>query len=147
VLAPRSILLVEDNEDDAELTARAFARASFDHPLVRVSDGVEALDYLFGRGRFHARDTRELPIVVLLDLNLPRLDGIDVLKAIRSTEQTRCLPVVMLTSSNDDRDRLAAYRNQVNSFVRKPVNYDEFVGAAQQLGLYWVVLNLAVPRI
>jgi two-component system response regulator len=138
-------LLVEDNEDDAELTARAFARANLANPLVRVRDGVEALDYLFGRGDHAARDIRLLPSVVLLDLNLPRLDGIHVLKEIRAREQTRYLPVVMLTSSDHDRDRIAAYHHQVNSYVRKPVDYDQFVDAARQLGLYWVVMNLPAP--
>lgn len=142
---PQSILLVEDNEDDAELTLRAFQQANIANTLVHVSDGVEALDYLFGRGSYAQRDTKVLPIVVLLDLKLPRLDGIDVLKAIRGHELTRYLPVVMLTSSDQDRDRLAAYHHQVNSYVRKPVDYDQFVEAARHLGLYWVVMNLPVP--
>ena len=137
------ILLVEDNEDDAELTTRAFAQAKIANPLVRVSDGVEALDYLFSRGSFADRDPI-LPAVVLLDLKLPRLDGLDVLKAIRAAPQTRYLPVVMLTSSDHDRDRIAAYHNQVNSYVKKPVDYDQFVDAARQLGLYWAVINLPV---
>jgi two-component system response regulator len=136
------ILLVEDNEDDAELTQRAFAQAKIANPLVRVSDGVEALDYLFGRGAFSGRNLAAQPIVVLLDLKLPRLDGLDVLKAIRTTEHTQYLPVVMLTSSDHDRDRIAAYQFQVNSYVKKPVDYDRFVEAARQLGLYWAVLNL-----
>src|SRR5689334_16443413 len=108
-----SILLVEDNDDDAELTIRAFAQAKIANPLVRVSDGVEALDYLFGRGSYAQRDLGVQPVVVLLDLKLPRLDGIDVLKAIRADERTRYLPVVMLTSSDHDRDRLAAYQHRV----------------------------------
>jgi two-component system response regulator len=139
-----SILLVEDNEDDAELTARAFAQAKIANPLVRVSDGVEALDYLFGRAGFTDRDPAVLPVVVLLDLKLPRLDGLGVLKAIRHDERTRYLPVVMLTSSDHDRDRLAAYHHQVNGYVKKPVDYDQFVEAARQLGLYWAVFNLPV---
>ena len=140
-----AILLVEDNEDDAELTARAFHQAKIANPIVHVSDGVEALDYLFGRGRYSHRDARMLPVVVLLDLKLPRLDGLDVLKAIRAGEQTRHLPVVMLTSSDHDRDRLAAYNHHVNSYVKKPVDYDQFVEAARHLGLYWIVFNLAAP--
>jgi len=140
-----SILLVEDNEDDAELTMRAFSQAKIANPLIHVSDGVEALDYLFGRGHYADRDIHQLPVVVLLDLKLPRLDGIDVLKAIREHEHTRYLPVVMLTSSDHDRDRLAAYHYRVNSYVRKPVDYDEFVDAARALGLYWVVSNLPAP--
>jgi two-component system response regulator len=141
----QSILLVEDNDDDAELAVRAFTQANIANTLIRVSDGVEALDYLFCRARYAGRDTRDLPVMVLLDLKLPRLDGIDVLKAIRAHDVTRYLPVVMLTSSDHDRDRLAAYHNQVNSYVKKPVDYDQFVEAARQLGLYWVVLNLPVP--
>jgi len=137
----QSILLVEDNEDDAELTARAFLQAKIANPLVRMNDGVEALDYLFGRGSYEDR-VLLLPIVVLLDLKLPRLDGLDVLKAIRNHERTRYLPVVMLTSSDHDRDRLSAYDNQVNSYVKKPVDYDQFVEAARHLGLYWAVFNL-----
>jgi two-component system response regulator len=144
VVSP-SILLVEDNEDDAELTARAFANAKIANQLIHVSDGVEALDYLFGRGAYADRDLENQPVVVLLDLNLPRLDGIDVLKAIRADERTRFLPVVVLTSSDQDRDRLAAYRNQVNSYVRKPVDYNDFVEAARHLGLYWLVLNQQAP--
>jgi len=144
-MEPQSILLVEDNDDDAELTVRAFTQANIANSLVHVSDGVEALDYLFGRGAYSHRNTRNLPVLILLDLKLPRLDGIDVLKAIRSHELTRYLPVVMLTSSDHDRDRLAAYHHQVNSYVKKPVDYDQFVEAARHLGLYWVVLNLPVP--
>lgn len=136
------ILLVEDNEDDAELTARAFSHAKIANPLVRLTDGVEALDYLFARGSFAERGLGMLPVVVLLDLKLPRLDGLDVLKAIRAHERTRYLPVVMLTSSDHDRDRLSAYHHQVNSYVKKPVDYDQFVDAARQLGLYWAVFNL-----
>lgn len=144
-MVSQSILLVEDNDDDAELAVRAFTQANIANTLIRVSDGVEALDYLFCRARYAGRDSRDLPVMVLLDLKLPRLDGIDVLKAIRAHDATRYLPVVMLTSSDHDRDRLAAYHNQVNSYVKKPVDYDQFVEAARQLGLYWVVLNLPVP--
>jgi two-component system, response regulator len=139
------ILLVEDNEDDAELTARAFSLARIANPLVRVRDGVEALDYLYARGSYGDRDMAVLPVVVLLDLNLPRLDGIDVLRTIRGHEHTRCLPVVMLTSSDHDRDRLAAYHHQVNSYVKKPIDYDQFTEATRQLCLYWAVLNAPVP--
>jgi two-component system response regulator len=140
-----SILLVEDNDDDAELTSRAFSGAQVVNTLVRVNDGVEALDYLFGRGVHAARDARLLPVVVLLDLKLPRLDGIDVLKAIRADDRTRHLPVVALTSSEHERDRLAAYEHQINSYVKKPVDYDRFVEAARQVGMYWTALNLRSP--
>jgi two-component system response regulator len=145
MLEPASILLVEDNPDDAELAVRAFAQAKIANPLVHVSDGVEALDYLFGRGGYAQRDTLLLPAVVLLDLKLPRLDGIDVLKAIRAHALTRYLPVVMLTSSDQERDRLAAYHHRANSYIKKPVDYDRFVDAARQVGHYWAVLNTAVP--
>jgi two-component system response regulator len=137
-----SILLVEDNDDDAELAMRAFSQAKIANPLVHVSDGVVALDYLFRSGSFAAHDPAVLPVVVLLDLMLPRLDGLGVLKAIRLDERTRYLPVVMLTSSDHDRDRISAYHNHANSYVKKPVDYDQFVEAARSLGLYWAVLNL-----
>jgi two-component system, response regulator len=139
------ILLVEDNDDDAELTARAFAQAKIENPLQHVRDGVEALDYLFCRGEYATRQASELPAVVLLDLKLPRLGGIDVLKAIRAASSTKHLPVVILTSSTEARDRLSAYDENANSYVRKPVDYDEFVAAARQLGLYWVGLNRPAP--
>jgi two-component system response regulator len=142
----QTILLVEDNNDDAELTVRAFTRAKVKNPLVRVRDGEEALDYLFGRGAYAGRDVRDLPAVTLLDINMPKLSGLDVLKAIRADERTRHLPVVVLTSSNEDIDRLSAYTNFANSYVVKPVDYDQFVTAASQLGLYWMVLNAPPPR-
>ncbi len=142
----QTILLVEDNNDDAELTVRAFTRAKVKNPLVRARDGEEALDYLFGRGAYAGRDVRDLPAVTLLDINMPKLSGLDVLKAIRADERTRHLPVVVLTSSNEDIDRLNAYTNFANSYVVKPVDYDQFVTAAFQLGLYWMVLNAPPPR-
>jgi len=139
------ILLVEDNDDDAELAVMAFRRARITNPLVRARDGIEALDYLWGRGKYAERDVRELPAVALLDLKLPKIDGLEVLKAIRADERTRRLPIVILTSSNEDKDRLGAYDRFANSYVVKPVDYDEFVVAAQQLGLYWMVLNASPP--
>jgi two-component system response regulator len=141
----QAILLVEDNDDDAELTARAFKRAHIANPLTRVRDGVEALDYLFVRGSYQQRDPADLPAVVLLDLNLPGLDGVSVLKAIRAHPRTKYLPVVILTSSSQDQDRLSAYENHANSYVQKPVDYEQFVTAANQLGLYWTVLNMQPP--
>jgi CheY-like chemotaxis protein len=140
------ILLVEDDDDDAELTIIAFTAARLSNSIVRVRDGVEALDYLFGRGSYVGRDLNDLPAVVLLDLNLPRLGGLDVLKAIRAAERLRHLPVVVLTSSDEESDRLAAYGQFANSYVRKPVDYDQFTAAAGQLGLYWLVLNRPFPR-
>jgi two-component system response regulator len=142
---PPVILLVEDNDDDAELTARAFAEAQIANPLQHVRDGVEALDYLFCRGEYAARNAADLPAVVLLDLEMPRLGGIEVLKAIRAEPVTKHLPVVILTSSAEVRDRLSAYDQNANSYVQKPVNYVEFVAAARQLGQYWVGLNQPAP--
>jgi two-component system response regulator len=139
------ILLVEDNDDDAELTEKAFRKARIRNPLVRARDGVEALDYLLARGSFSTRSVSDIPAVVLLDLNLPRLGGIDVLSAIRADERIRHVPVVVLTSSNEDHDRLAAYQRYANSYVRKPVDYDQFVAASKELGLYWLVLNEPPP--
>jgi two-component system response regulator len=146
MLEEQTILLVEDNNDDAELTVRAFKRAKVKNPLVRTRDGEEALDYLFGRGAYAGRDVRDLPAVALLDINMPKISGIDVLKAIRADERTRHLPIVVLTSSNEDKDRLNAYTNFANSYVVKPVDYDQFVTAASQLGLYWLALNAPPPR-
>ncbi len=140
------ILLVEDNDDDAELTIRAFRQANVTNPVVRASNGVEALDYLFGRGAHAGRDLADAPAVVLLDLNLPLLSGLDVLKAIREDERTRYLAVVVLTSSNEARDRMSAYEHFANSYVRKPVDFEQFVTASRELGLYWMVLNLPPPR-
>lgn len=140
------ILLVEDNDDDAELTQRAFRAARISNALVRMRDGVEALDYLLGRGQWANRDLNDLPAIVLLDLNLPRVGGLEVLKVIRATEYIKHLPVVVLTSSDEDKDRLAAYRQFANSYVQKPVAYEEFVAATRDLGLYWLVLNSPAPR-
>lgn len=135
-----SILLVEDSDDDAELTIRAFRQARIANPIDRAADGVEALDYLF-------KDQKSLPSIVLLDLKLPKVNGLEVLKEIRSHSKTKHLPVVILTSSAEDKDRLAAYSQYANSYVQKPVDYNEFVEAAKQLGLYWVLLNQPVPHI
>jgi two-component system response regulator len=146
IFEAQTILLVEDNDDDAELTMRAFNRANVKNPMVRARDGQEALDYLFGRGAYATRDVRDLPAVTLLDINMPRISGMDVLKAIRADERTQHLPVVVLTSSNEDGDRINAYTHFANSYVLKPVDYDRFVIAASQLGLYWMVLNSPPPR-
>lgn len=135
------ILLVEDNDDDADLTAMAFREAKIANPILRVRDGVEALARLHG----DAADTVPLPVVVLLDLKLPRLNGIDVLKSIRNTEATKHLPVVILTSSDEEADRIQAYAHFANSYVRKPVDYDAFVAASRRLGLYWTVTNVPPP--
>jgi two-component system, response regulator len=143
---PPVILLVEDNADDAELTIRGFRRSNLANEIVRVEDGVEALDYLFGAGVYAGRDVGEQPQVVLLDLKLPKIDGIEVLKAIRADPRTTHLPVVVLTSSDEPPDIAAAYAKGANSYVCKPVKFEEFVEATQHLGLYWLVLNQPIPR-
>lgn len=142
----RAILLVEDSDDDAELTRMAFGEAKIANPIVRAPTGIAALDYLFARGEFGKRDAADLPAVVLLDLNLPGIGGIDVLKAIRADARTKHLPVVILTSSDEEKDRLAAYGGCANSYVQKPVDYDQFVSASRLLGLYWMGLNRPAPR-
>ena len=139
----RTILLVEDNPDDEALTLRAFAKNQITNPVAIARDGVEALDYLFATGAHAGRDAAERPAVVLLDLKLPKLDGIDVLKRIRADERTRLLPVVILTSSREEQDIIDGYRFGCNSYVRKPVDFDRFLEAARQLGLYWLLLNEA----
>jgi two-component system, response regulator len=146
MIQDQTILLVEDNDDDAELAVMAFKRAKITNPMVRARDGVEALDYLFGRGKYAERDIGDLPAVTLLDLKLPKISGLEVLKAVRSDQRTKHLPIVILTSSNEDKDRLGAYDHFANSYVLKPVNYDQFLAAALQLGLYWMVLNAPPPR-
>ncbi|HKM55470.1 MAG TPA: response regulator [Isosphaeraceae bacterium] len=141
----KTILLVEDNPDDQELTRLAFAKHNLQNDLVIVNDGVEAIEYLFGNEGQEDPDPRSLPAVVLLDLKLPRMDGLEVLRRIRAHPHTRTLPVVVLTSSQEDHDVAASYSNGVNSYIRKPVNFVEFVEAVRQLGLYWLLLNVNPP--
>ena len=142
---PREILLVEDNPDDAELTRIAFEQARIANQLSVVKDGVEALDYLFARGAHAGRNPDDLPSLVLLDLNLPKLDGREVLQAIRANPATRSLPVVVLTTSTEPFDLEASYELGVNSYIRKPVDFEQFVWAVKQVGLYWLVLNQPRP--
>lgn len=137
----KDILLVEDNPDDVELTRIAFSEAQLDSRLEVVRDGVEALDYLFARGAHAGRDPARLPSIVLLDLNLPKVDGREVLQAIRANEATRSLPVVVLTTSTEPFDVDASYALGANSYIRKPVDFEQFVWAVKQVGLYWLVLN------
>ena len=144
-MTDKPILLVEDNPDDELLTRRAFKKNNIMNELVVAHDGVEALDYLFGTGAYVGKDTRELPQVVLLDLNLPRIGGLDVLRRIRADERTKVLPVVVLTSSKEDEDIVRSYALGANSFVRKPVEFDEFIQAIKTLGLYWLILNEPAP--
>jgi len=141
MMRSRIILLVEDNADDVDLTVRAFEKSQILHQMVVVRDGQEALDYLFAEGAFAGRDPQS-PEVVLLDLNLPKLNGLDVLRRMRADERTRRIPVVMLTSSKEEADRLQSYNLGANSFVRKPVNFAEFLAAALQLGVYWLDVNV-----
>lgn len=142
----QSILLVEDNPDDVALTLRAFKKSKIANQIVVVTDGIEALDYLRGTGNYSGRDTRTMPAVVLLDLNLPKLGGLEVLKQIRSNKTTELLPVVILTSSKEESDLVAGYKLGANSYVRKPVDFEQFSEAAQQLNLYWLVLNEPPPQ-
>jgi two-component system response regulator len=137
----KEILLVEDNPDDVELTRIAFTQAKIANKLVVARDGAEALDYLFARGAHADRDPTQLPSIVLLDLNLPKVDGREVLQAIRGNELTRSLPVVVLTTSVEPFDVEASYALGVNSYIQKPVDFEHFVWAVQQVGLYWLVLN------
>ena len=138
----RVILLVEDNADDRELTLRAFERSNVAHQMVVARDGREALDYLFATGAFAAPAPHPVPALVLLDLNLPKLDGIDVLRHLRSDDRTRRLPVVILTSSNEEQDVLRSYDCGANGFVRKPVDFGQFLAVARELGLYWLDHNI-----
>ncbi len=139
----RPILLVEDNPDDELLTVRALKRQNIGNRIVVAHDGQEALDRLFGEGEVGGP---ERPALVLLDLNLPRVEGLEVLRRIRSDPRTRLLPVVILTSSREERDIVEGYSLGANSYVRKPVNFDEFLEAARQLGLYWLLLNEPIPE-
>jgi two-component system, response regulator len=140
-----TILLVEDNADDEELTLRAFKRSKVLNRVEVVRDGVEALDYLFATGVHAERDPKALPAVILLDLKLPKLGGLEVLRRVRADERTRRSPVVVLTSSNEEKDILSSYGLGANSFVRKPVDFAQFMEAAQQLGMYWLVMNEPPP--
>ncbi len=141
----KTILLVEDNADDEALTFRALMKNNIGNTLVVVRDGAEALEYLFGTGQYSGRDMNLGPQVVLLDLNLPKVGGLEVLRQLRANERTKHLPVVILTSSNEELDRLHGYENGANSYVRKPVDFNQFIEAVRQLGLYWLILNELPP--
>ncbi len=140
-----TILLVEDNPDDAELTLLAFEEGNITNNIAVARDGAEALDYLFGTGAYAGQE-RDMPEVILLDLKLPKIGGLEVLKRIRAEPLTSCLPVVVLTSSREDEDIVRSYSLGANAYVRKPVDYAEFVEAAKTLGIFWLILNEAPPR-
>lgn len=137
----RPILLVEDNPDDEALTLRAFSKNKIPNPVVVARDGVEALDYLMGKGTYSGRDLSVMPVVILLDLKLPRIDGLEVLRRIRADDRTSLLPVVVLTTSKEAQDILQSYRLGANSYIRKPVDFERFIQAVSQLGVYWLTLN------
>jgi CheY-like chemotaxis protein len=139
------IMLVEDNPDDEELTLRALRKANIANEVFVARDGTEALDFLFSTGRYSERKPLPMPAVVLLDLKLPKLNGIDVLKRMRADPRTQLIPVVVLTSSSEDEDMLKSYQSGANSYVRKPVEFSSFANAVTQLGMYWVLLNQVPP--
>src|SRR6266508_345326 len=140
-----AILLVEDNPRDEALTLRALRKNNILNQVIVTRDGVEAVDLLFGTGPYAGRDTREMPQIVLLDLKLPKLDGLQVLRTIRSDERLKRLPVVIFTSSNQEEDLISSYNLGANSYVRKPVDFENFLEATRQMGLYWLVINQVAP--
>lgn len=145
-MTSKTILLAEDNVNDEELTLRALRKYNVANEVMVVRDGQEALDYLFGTGPHAGRDLSQRPQVMLLDINLPKINGLEVLKRVRADERTKTMPVVILTSSAEDRDRLTAYANFANSYIRKPVDFDQFTEAVRELGMYWLILNEPPPR-
>ena len=140
------ILLVEDNPDDEALTLRALKKHNIGNKVFVVRDGAEALDFLFCSGTYVDRDVNDMPQVTLLDLKLPKVDGLEVLRRLRADKRTRLLPVVILTSSNEEQDLIEGYKNGANSYVRKPVDFNQFLEAVRELGLYWLILNQTPPR-
>jgi len=143
----RIILLVEDNPDDEALTLRALQKNNILNEVVVARDGVEALDYLFGEGSYAGRDTSVIPELILLDLKLPKVDGLEVLRRVRADKRTKLLPVVILTSSKEERDLIEGYSLGANSYIRKPVDFAQFGKAVNELKLYWLVLNVAPPKV
>jgi CheY-like chemotaxis protein len=140
------ILLVEDNPDDVELTKRAFRKNNIANNLVIARDGIEALDYLFCRGAYADRNIKDTPRLILLDLKLPKMDGLQVLEHMRANEYTRLIPVVILTSSKEEQDLISGYKHGANSYVRKPVDFNQFVEAVRNIGLYWLIINEPPPQ-
>jgi two-component system response regulator len=144
-MTEKIILLVEDNPDDVELTLLAFRKNNILNPVIVAKDGVEALDYLSGKGLYAGRNLKELPVVILLDLKLPKIDGMEVLKRVRQNERTKLIPVVILTSSMEENDVVNGYSLGANSYIRKPIEFNQFVEAMRQLGLYWLLWNEPPP--
>ncbi len=140
-----TILLVEDNPDDEMLALRAFKKNNITNEVNVARDGVEALDFLFGRGAYQGRDLTQQPSLILLDLKLPKMDGLEVLKALRANEHTRLIPVVVMTTSKEEDDLVRSYSYGANSYIRKPADYNQFIDAVRQVGLYWLVLNEPLP--
>jgi len=143
IMNKKLILLVEDNPDDVALTMLAFKKSNILNEVVVAKDGVEALEYLFGTGKYEGRDMNIKPQLILLDLKMPKMDGLEVLQRMRSDERTKLLPVVVLTTSSEDKDRIESYKLGANSYIRKPVDFIQFAEAVRQLGLYWIVMNEA----
>jgi two-component system response regulator len=141
-----TILLIEDNPDDIELTKRAFRKNNIANELAITHDGIEALDYLFCRGAYTKRNIKDTPRLILLDLKLPKLNGLQVLEQLRANVNTKLIPVVILTSSKEEQDLINGYRNGANSYVRKPINFNDFVEAMRQIGLYWLLINEPPPK-
>lgn len=137
----RPILLVEDNKDDELLTLRAFHKSNIANEIIVLRDGAEAMDFLFMKGKYSQRDPDIYPSVILLDLNLPKVGGLDILKAVRQDEKLKLLPVVILTSSKEEQDLIKGYSSGANSYIRKPVDFDQFIDAVKNLGMYWLLLN------
>ena len=146
MMADKVILLVDDSPEDVELTKIALREQNIKNEMVVAHDGQEALDWLFGKGEHAGRDTSQMPAVILLDLRMPKIDGIEVLRRIRQDERTRLLPVTILTSSNEEQDVVMSYELCANSYIRKPVDFEQFSRAVRELGLYWLLLNESPPR-
>ena len=147
IASGKAILLVEDNPNDMELTMYALKKNNITNEVVVARDGEEALDYIFCTGEYESRDPAVRPVVVLLDLHLPKVDGIEVLERLRADERTKLTPVVILTSSKEEQDRLDSYRLGANSYIRKPVDFEQFADAVKQLGIYWLLLNEPPPNV
>lgn len=145
-MSDKLIMVVEDNPDDEELTLRALRQGKVANEIVVTRDGAEALDFMFGTGKYQGRDLSKMPAVILLDLKLPKLSGLDVLQRLRADQRTKLVPVVVLTSSSEEEDMLRSYQFGANSYVRKPVEFGAFVNSVSQLGVYWALLNESLPR-